>query len=181
MTSTTDLDHSSIDTFAGPLVVVTDAGVVVAAGFAPLTRIASMLPAGLAARGMRGRRDLGAVTAAVHAYLGGDLAALDAVPVRQQGGPFTQEVWRVMREIPAGQRWTYAELATMAGRPSAARAAGNACAGNQVAPFVPCHRVVRTSGGLGGYAYGLAVKERLLLHEAWATGDVTGQRPRSGR
>jgi len=163
------LDHTSIDTFAGPLVVIADGAVVVAAGFGTLAEIASRLPADLAARELRARRDLGAVTAAVRAYQRGDMKALDAVPVRQDGAAFTQEVWRVMREIPAGQRWTYAELATKAGRPGAARAVGNACAANLAAPFVPCHRVVRSSGGLGGYAYGLAVKESLLAHEAAAT------------
>src|SRR5207342_3389453 len=99
------------------------------------------------------------------AYVAGDLAALDAVPVRQPGGPFLQEAWRVMRQIPAGTTWTYAELAAKAGRPSAVRAAGGACAHNLVAPFVPCHRVLRTGGSLGGYYYGLDVKQWLLTHE----------------
>jgi len=87
------------------------------------------------------------------------------VPVRQPGGAFQQQVWDVMRRIPPGQTWSYAELAAKAGNPDAARAAGSACARNLVAPFVPCHRVVRTDGSLGGYYYGLDVKEWLLAHE----------------
>jgi len=70
-----------------------------------------------------------------------------------------------MRQIPPGQTWSYAELAAKAGRPDASRAAGSACARNLVAPFVPCHRVVRSDGTLGGYYYGLPVKEWLLAHE----------------
>lgn len=62
---------------------------------------------------------------------------------------------------------TYAELAERAGLPrTAARAAGSACAQNLIAPFVPCHRVLPSTGGFGGYYYGVAVKEWLLTHEA---------------
>ena len=113
--------------------------------------------------------DLGAVTDAVQAYFDGDVDALDQVPVRQPGGAFTQHAWDAMRTIPAGSTWSYAELATKAGNPAAVRAAGAACAHNMVAPFVPCHRVVRTGGNLGGYYYGLAVKRWLLDHERGVT------------
>jgi methylated-DNA-[protein]-cysteine S-methyltransferase len=164
----TPLDTATMDTFTGPLAVITDGGVVVAAGFAPASAMAARLRPELAARGLRERRDLGPVTAAVAAYLAGEVSALGSVPVSQPGGTFTQEVWRVMREIPAGQTWTYAELATKAGRPAAVRAVGNACARNLVAPFVPCHRVLQTGGGLGGYYYGLEVKKALLAHESGA-------------
>ena len=67
--------------------------------------------------------------------------------------------------VPAGSTATYAELAAAAGSPAAVRAAGSACARNLLAPFVPCHRVLRTGGALGGYRYGLAVKDELLRHE----------------
>ena len=71
----------------------------------------------------------------------------------------------MMRSIPPGQTWTYAELAAKAGRPAAVRAAGQACARNLVAPFVPCHRVLRSDGTLGGYFFGSETKQRLLDHE----------------
>jgi len=71
-----------------------------------------------------------------------------------------------MRTIPAGRTWTYARLAAEAGRPTAVRAAGSGCARNLLAPIVPCHRVVRSGGGLGGYFYGLDVKRWLLQHES---------------
>jgi methylated-DNA-[protein]-cysteine S-methyltransferase len=162
------LDSALIATPVGSLGVITDDGIVVAAGFAPVEDMAQRLATEQTARGLRSRRDLGPVTRAVRAYLSGQVDALDEVLVRQPGGEFTQDVWRVMREIPAGQTWSYAELATKAGRPAAVRAVGNACARNLVAPFVPCHRVVRTDGTLGGYYYGLGVKEWLLAHERGA-------------
>ena len=107
----------------------------------------------------------GPVADAVARYWAGELGALDEVEVAQPGGPFRQAAWAAMRRIPAGTTVTYTELAARAGRPAAVRAAGSACARNLVAPFVPCHRVVRADGTLGGYAYGLDVKRALLAHE----------------
>ncbi len=97
-------------------------------------------------------------------YAEGDLRALEEVGVAQPGGPFRERAWAAMRGIAAGTVITYAELAERAGSPRAFRAAGTACAVNAAAPFVPCHRVVASSG-LGGYGYGLAVKRSLLAHE----------------
>ena len=102
---------------------------------------------------------------AVAAYLDGEVSALDDIPVRQPGGEFMQEVWRLMREIPAGSTLSYGDLAAKAGNPRAVRAVGQACARNMVAPFVPCHRVVRSDGSLGGYYYGLDTKRWILAHE----------------
>jgi len=164
------LVSTEVRTPAGPLAIVAAAGVVVASGFAPVPELLARLSAAEVAGGVREARDLGIVTEAVRAYLAGDIDALDDVPVRQPGGSFLQEAWTVMREIPAGQTWTYSELALKAGRPSAVRAAGSACARNLVAPFVPCHRVVRSDGTLGGYYYGLPVKQWLLEHEGAAAG-----------
>lgn len=161
----TPLETALVDTPVGPLAVVVDDGVVVASGFSPVDDQVGRLDAGQRARGTVARTDIPGVTEHVRAYAGGDLAALDRVTVRQPGGPFLQEAWRVMREIPAGSTWTYAELATKAGSPTAVRAAGSACARNMVAPFVPCHRVLRSDGSLGGYYYGLDVKQGLLTHE----------------
>ncbi|MBN2176550.1 MAG: methylated-DNA--[protein]-cysteine S-methyltransferase [Demequinaceae bacterium] len=76
-----------------------------------------------------------------------------------------QRVWLAMRGIPAGEVVTYGELAVLAGNPRAARAAGHACARNVVGIFVPCHRVVSTTG-LGGYGLGgNDLKRRLLQYE----------------
>ena len=172
------LDSSTVRTPMGDLAVIAVDGVVVASGFAPVDAVTARLAPELTARGLRARKDLGPVMDAVRRYLDGELGALDDVEVRQPGGAFTHEVWRVMREIPAGQTWTYSELATKAGRSAAVRAVGNACARNLVAPFVPCHRVLRTDGTLGGYYYGLDVKRALLAHESAAARSVVAQAAR---
>jgi len=99
-------------------------------------------------------------------YGDGDIAALDDVEVEQLGPDFRMRAWQAMRTIPAGEVLTYGDLASRAGNPGAARAAGTACALNTVMLFVPCHRVV-ASNGLGGYAYGLDIKRALLRHEGY--------------
>lgn len=167
----------AMPTPAGRLAVLLSAdGVVRAAGFAPVEQMAARLPSVLAERGHEVLADGAALAAlgtgpalvaeAVARYADGDLAALDGVPVEQAGGPFQQRAWQAMRAIAPGETVTYAELAVAAGSPSAVRAAGSACARNLIAPFVPCHRVLRSGGALGGYYYGLDVKRALLAHES---------------
>jgi methylated-DNA-[protein]-cysteine S-methyltransferase len=104
--------------------------------------------------------------AALRAYIAGDITALDSVVVSQPGGAFHTRVWEVMRAVPPGTTVSYSELAARAGAPRAVRAAGSACARNAVCLFVPCHRIVRSDGTLGGYYYGLDTKRRLLAHES---------------
>ena len=146
----------------GDLAVLVHDDVLVAAGFGTPEEQHARLRT---APPLRRVTDLGPFTAALAAYFDGDLEAMNDLPVHQPGGPFRQAAWKVMREIPAGTTITYAELAERAGSPRAARAAGSACALNLIAPVVPCHRVVRGGGALGGYAYGLSRKEWLLGHE----------------
>lgn len=88
------------------------------------------------------------------------------LPMDVRGTAFQQAVWQALREIPAGETRSYAELAAAAGRPDAIRAAGTACGDNRLAVLIPCHRVVRRDGSLGGYAYGLDRKSALLRREA---------------
>jgi methylated-DNA-[protein]-cysteine S-methyltransferase len=166
-TGTARLAIVRLATPAGPLTVLLtpEDGVVRAAGFCPSEDLASRLPQELRVRGGRGAAARGAVADAVAAYGDGDLAALGRVPVHQRGSEFLQRAWQAMRTVPPGSTVTYARLAALAGRPGAVRAAGSACARNLVAPFVPCHRILRSDGSLGGYAYGLDVKQRLLGHE----------------
>ncbi len=163
--SMTPLDVLTIRTPVGELVVITDDGAVIASGFTSLADQADRLPDEVVARGLRQVDAVPGVSDAVTRYFEGDVDALDDVPVRQPGGAFSQHAWEAMRSIPAGQTLSYAELATKAGNAHAVRAAGTACARNMVAPFVPCHRVVRSDGSLGGYYYGLGVKQWLLAHE----------------
>ncbi|MFE5409265.1 methylated-DNA--[protein]-cysteine S-methyltransferase [Microbacterium sp. NPDC056569] len=104
--------------------------------------------------------------AAVAAYYGGDLAAIDTVEVSQHGTAMQLAGWAALRRIAPGRPLTYSEFAVELGSPSAVRAAASICARNAPALFVPCHRVLRTDGTLGGFAWGLPVKQRLLDREA---------------
>lgn len=91
-----------------------------------------------------------------------DPGSAAAIPLDVRATAFQARVWRYLQSIPAGEVKSYAEVARALGRPSAARAVARACATNPVAILVPCHRVIRGDGGLGGYRWGLSVKRRLL-------------------
>jgi AraC family transcriptional regulator, regulatory protein of adaptative response / methylated-DNA-[protein]-cysteine methyltransferase len=90
---------------------------------------------------------------------------LARVPLDVRGTVFQRKVWEELRRIPAGETRTYKQIARAVGAPEAVRAVGSACGANPVALLVPCHRAVRTDGGLGGYAWGLARKQKLLETE----------------
>lgn len=98
-------------------------------------------------------------------YFAGDIEAINGITVRQPGAQFSQDAWKAMRKVKAGKTLSYADLADRAGSAAAVRAAGSACAKNAIALVVPCHRIVKTGGALGNYAYGLNKKEWLLHHE----------------
>lgn len=98
---------------------------------------------------------------AILSFLAGD-PSLAGVPLDVRGTVFQRKVWEQLRRIPAGETRTYREIARAIGAPDAVRAVGSACGANPVALLVPCHRAVRTDGGLGGYAWGVARKKRLL-------------------
>lgn len=94
-------------------------------------------------------------------------AGLD-LPLDIRGTAFQQRVWQALREIPSGATASYAEIATRIGSPSSVRAVASACAANKLALAIPCHRVVRTDGGLSGYRWGVERKRQLLESEAMA-------------
>ena len=112
-----------------------------------------------------------AVRQRLEAYLAGDLAALDGIPVQTNGTPSQRAVWAALRAIPAGETMTYGGLARKLGRPAAARAVALANGANPVGVVVPCHRVIGANGSLTGYAGGLARKRWLLVHERALSGD----------
>jgi len=113
-------------------------------------------------------RDDGALrdlAAAVLRNLAGSQPHLD-LPLDIQATSFQRRVWEAIRGIPYGETRTYAEIAAAVGAPAAARAVGQACGANPVSIIIPCHRVVASGGGLGGYGWGLERKRWLLRHEA---------------
>jgi AraC family transcriptional regulator of adaptative response/methylated-DNA-[protein]-cysteine methyltransferase len=87
------------------------------------------------------------------------------IPVDVRGTAFQERVWQELRRIPPGETRSYAQIAAAAGNPRATRAAGSANGANHVPVLIPCHRVVRSDGSLGGYAYGLEIKRKLLERE----------------
>lgn len=103
----------------------------------------------------------------LHRYAEGDMAALDEVELDFTGvTPFFGAAWNACRSIPAGETRSYAWLAVEAGSPLAMRAAGQAMARNRFSLIIPCHRVIASDGGLGGYGGGgLGVKAKLLQME----------------
>jgi methylated-DNA-[protein]-cysteine S-methyltransferase len=155
------IEATTIPTPIGGLALLARDGALIAAGFADIETMHARIGAGP----LRERADLGELSRAVAAYFAGDLTAMDELPVDQPGGAFREAAWTAMRRVPAGQTITYTKLAAEAGNPKAVRAAASACARNLIAPIVACHRIVRTDGSLGGYYYGLNVKEWLLTHE----------------
>jgi AraC family transcriptional regulator of adaptative response/methylated-DNA-[protein]-cysteine methyltransferase len=94
-------------------------------------------------------------------YLEGE-HALVQMPLALHGTAFQLKVWRYLSTIPAGTVQSYTEVAKAIGRPKAVRAVASACAANRIAVAIPCHRVIRGDGGLGGYRWGLARKRALL-------------------
>lgn len=103
-------------------------------------------------------------------YFAGDRTTFD-LDVELSGTDFQREIWAALAAIPYGETRSYAELARAVGRPKAFRAAGTANGHNPVAIIVPCHRVIATGGGLGGYGGGLDRKAQLLdLERTVATG-----------
>lgn len=154
----------TIDTPAGPFTMLLRGKAVLASGF---TDDANALWTVVHPRLRDDYEEVpGPATKAVAAYFAGDLSAIDGVEVVQHSdGRYLNSAWNVLREVTAGTPISYSEYALRTGRPAAVRAAAQACARNAAALFVPCHRVVRTDGSLGGYRWGLDVKRYLLHHE----------------
>ena len=129
------------------------------------------------ARTARGDANLRAWAASVGAYLAGTDWEL-ALPIDSAGTPFQERVWTELRRIPYGETRSYTQIAEAIGAPSAVRAVASACARNPVSLIIPCHRVLRRTGALGGYRWGLERKERLLARElSVVSRRVTGASP----
>lgn len=105
---------------------------------------------------------------ALEAYFEGGLRAIETLNVATGGTEFQRQVWRALRDIPAGETSSYAALAARIGRPNAVRAVGSANGANPIGVVVPCHRVIGTDSSLTGYGGGLPRKHWLLTHEGVA-------------
>jgi methylated-DNA-[protein]-cysteine S-methyltransferase len=163
--------HATVSTPPGPFTVIVciDAeghDIVLASGWT--ADIADLLPVVHASLRPAGSGQVARlpVLETVEAFFAGEVTAIDEVPVSQRSGPFLTEAWEVLRTVPAGRPDTYAAFAARCGRPAAGRAPAQACARNAAALFVPCHRVLGSGGGLGGFRWGTPVKRWLLDHEA---------------
>ena len=109
-------------------------------------------------KGQRAKRFLGAL----NDHLSGQEVRL---PVDVRGTNFQLKVWMALREIPLGETRSYSDVARAIGEPKAVRAVANACASNPVPLIIPCHRVIRKDGSLGGYGLGISRKKALLSTE----------------
>lgn len=112
---------------------------------------------------------------AVTGYIEAPRTGVD-LPLDIQGTAFQIRVWNALRDIPRGDTVTYAEVARRIGKPRAARAVAQACAANKLGAVVPCHRVVRSDGTLGGYRWGLERKRALLDRERGDSRETSAQR-----
>ena len=113
---------------------------------------------------VRDPQALAAAQRAVLEFLKGD-GTLAQLPLDVRGTAFQLRVWEALRAIPRGETRSYQQIARTIGAPRAVRAVGSACGANPAALVIPCHRALRSDGGLGGYAWGLERKKRLLAIE----------------
>lgn len=157
---------TSLKTPIGTLNLIAREDVLLAANLSTVSAAKASLEEDDRTFGFKEVKNIPVISDLISDYFDGDLNALDAIKVRQPGASFSQAAWKAMRRVKAGKTMSYADLADRAGSPSAVRAAGSACAKNAIVLIVPCHRIVKTGGALGNYAYGLNKKEWLLRFEA---------------
>jgi methylated-DNA-[protein]-cysteine S-methyltransferase len=156
---------SSLSTPIGNLNLIADQHILLAANLSTLKTLKESLGGDDSAHEIKSVAKIPVITDLINDYFDGDISALNSLQVRQPGAPFSQAAWKAMKKVKPGTVISYADLAERAGSPAAVRAAGSACAKNAIVLIVPCHRIVKTGGALGNYAYGLSKKEWLLRHE----------------
>jgi methylated-DNA-[protein]-cysteine S-methyltransferase len=150
----------------GPFTIIARDGVVLASGWTAVPgELTGQIHPELLPTEYEPVTELGSIVAAVEEFYAGNPDAAMEVPVLQKSGPFRGHAWDMLRTVAPGSPVTYTEYAALSGNPKAVRAAASACAFNAAALFVPCHRVIRTDGTLGGFRWGLVIKESLLERE----------------
>ena len=157
--------RTTLKTPVGALSLISREHILIAAGFTSQDRLLASISKQERQLESKKVNQIPIISDLASDYFDGDLRALDGIKVDQEGEKFSQSAWRVMRKVSPGKTISYADLAKRAGSDDAVRAAGSACARNLIALVVPCHRIVKTGGALGNYAYGLRYKEWLLKHE----------------
>ena len=156
---------TTLATPIGTLNLIADEHILLGANLSSLKALKESLGADDADRDIKSVTTIPMISDLITDYFDGDISALNSIQVRQPGAPFSQSAWKAMKKVKPGAVISYADLAERAGSPAAVRAAGSACAKNAIVLVVPCHRIVKTGGALGNYAYGLSKKEWLLRHE----------------
>ena len=164
-----DVAYAELDSPVGPIVAaVTPRGLAQLAyrDFrGGLDAVLEGLASRLSPRVVEAPQRLDAVRRELDEYFGGRRQAFDLPLDLSLAAPFGREVLEACARIPFGQTSSYGAVAADAGRPKASRATGNALGANPIPIVVPCHRVLRTGGGIGGYTGGLEIKEHLLTLE----------------
>ena len=162
------LDWISVATDFGPLLVAASERGIAFAAFGPtdaaLAELMTEYPRATIVAAAAATTALAAWGAAISEHLEGRRPD-PRLPLDIQGTAFQQLVWTFLQTIPAGETRTYTEVAAAIGKPAAVRAAASACGANRVSLLIPCHRVIRGDGGLGGYRWGLERKQRLIEQE----------------
>ncbi|CAN5695353.1 methylated-DNA--[protein]-cysteine S-methyltransferase [soil metagenome] len=163
-----DIAYRTIDSPVGSLLLAATSRGLVRVAFASEghDRVLSKLSNAISPRLLKAPGKLDTVARELDEYFDGKRTAFDLPLDFQLSSGFRREVLSHLPEISYGQTASYAAIANLAGNPKAVRAAGTACATNPIPIIVPCHRVIRSDGSLGGYAGGLIAKEMLLALEA---------------
>ena len=151
----------------GNLNLIADEHVLLGANLSNISALKSGLDLSDQNREIKVVKSIPIISELIADYFDGDISAINGISVRQPGATFSQAAWKAMRKIAPGKTFSYSDLAAKAGSPAAVRAAGSACANNAIMLVVPCHRVVKTGGALGNYAYGVDKKQWLLSHEGF--------------
>lgn len=138
--------------------------VVILSGFGSLPALKKHLPIDMQKKKME-VIDVHPYIDAVCAYFAGDRRTLKRVHTHQRGSEFHERVWKALEQITFGKTITYKALAEAVGKPKAVRAVGTACGVNDLILLVPCHRVIKSDGTIGKYAYDIKIKQWLLEHE----------------
>jgi methylated-DNA-[protein]-cysteine S-methyltransferase len=159
-----DVAYASMDSPFGPLLLAQTPRGLVRVGLPnqDSDELLTDLAARVSPRVLEAPAELDAVRRELDLYFAGKLDRFDLPLDWQLSGGFRRRVLRAINRIPYGQTRSYTEMARKAGNERAVRAAGTACGSNPIPLVVPCHRVLRTGGALGGYGGGLPMKQALL-------------------